>query len=286
VVPVPQIGNSLREARIRRGLSIKDVEDVTKIRSKYLEALEEDDFEVVPGSTFVKGFLRSYAVFLKLDADALVEEYRVGFEARKEEPGVLRTEMAQKPRSRTSTERRKSRVRRTQRSYALIGAVAVVVVILLAWFGSGRGQDAATLDASAISTPSSSTNSSTTLGSGGSTTTTRSESVSGATVTTKASGNGAGDGVSTMTGENVQLVISVTEGSCWLVIKEDDENGAEVYAGTLSAGGEQTFDGSKRYWMMVGKPEVLSLLLNGASYSLEAPAGSFVVTETGIERSR
>ena len=67
---VPEIGNTLREARIRKGLSIKDVEDATKIRSKYLEALEEDDFEVLPGPTFVKGFLRTYAVFLKLDADA------------------------------------------------------------------------------------------------------------------------------------------------------------------------------------------------------------------------
>ena len=56
-----EIGNSLREARIRQGLSIKDVEAATKIRGKYLEALEQDDFEVLPGPTYVKGFLRTYA---------------------------------------------------------------------------------------------------------------------------------------------------------------------------------------------------------------------------------
>ncbi len=71
-----EIGNSLREARIRRGLSIKDVEDRTKVRGKYLEALENDDFEVLPGPVYVKAFLRTYATFLKLDADALVAEYR------------------------------------------------------------------------------------------------------------------------------------------------------------------------------------------------------------------
>ena len=58
---MPDIGNTLREARIRKGLTITDVENVTKIRAKYLEALEEDDFEVLPGPTFVKGFLRTYA---------------------------------------------------------------------------------------------------------------------------------------------------------------------------------------------------------------------------------
>jgi hypothetical protein len=77
----------------------------------------------------------------------------------------------------------------------------------------------------------------------------------------------------------------VTEGSCWLVVREDSESGAEVYAGTLSAGGQQTFDSSKRYWMRVGKPEVLALSVNGAAYTLAAPEGVFVVTEAGIERS-
>ena len=52
---MPDIGNTLREARIRRGLSLADVENVTKIRSKYLEALEENDFEVLPGPTVVRG---------------------------------------------------------------------------------------------------------------------------------------------------------------------------------------------------------------------------------------
>ncbi|MFH0915523.1 MAG: RodZ domain-containing protein, partial [bacterium] len=241
------IGNSLREARIRKGLSIKDVADVTKIRSKYLEALEEDDFEVLPGPTYVKGFLRTYAAFLKLDADALVDEYRGSHEPRKEEPAGLRADVTQTSRSRTSTERKKKRVRRNQRGYALVGVVAVVVVVLLAWFGSGRGQDAASIDPSNISSPSSS-----------------------AGITTVSSGAAVPSGnqsatSATSAGGNVALVVSVTEGSCWLVVREDSESGAEVYAGTLSAGGQETFASSQRYWMMVGRPEVLAVSVNGAS---------------------
>jgi cytoskeleton protein RodZ len=274
---VPEIGNSLREARIRKGLSVKDVEDVTKIRSKYLEALEEDDFEVLPGPTFVKAFLRTYALFLKLDADALVDEYRSGHEPHSAETAVLSIDNSRRARSRPSAERKKQKPRRNQRGYALVGVVAVVVVVLLAWFGSGRGREPASIDASGISTSTSSTSlspvsSTTTLPSGGESTSTTS-SVSGTTMET---GNG----------KNVALIVAVTEGSCWLVVHEDNESGAEVYAGTLSAGGQQTFDTSKRYWMRAGAPEVLALSVNGTPYTLAAPAGSFIVTEAGIERSQ
>ena len=77
----------------------------------------------------------------------------------------------------------------------------------------------------------------------------------------------------------------MTEGSCWLVVRDDGANGAELFAGTLSAGSQETFDGSKRYWMTVGKPAVLALSVNGAPHTLEEPAGSFVVTEAGVERT-
>ncbi|MFH0915594.1 MAG: RodZ domain-containing protein, partial [bacterium] len=68
--------------------------------------------------------------------------------------------------------------------------------------------------------------------------------------------------------------------------REDSESGAEVYAGTLSAGGQETFASSQRYWMMVGRPEVLAVSVNGASYTLTAPDGTFVVTGAGVERSQ
>jgi hypothetical protein len=90
--------------------------------------------------------------------------------------------------------------------------------------------------------------------------------------------------VATTTGQNVKMVLTVTQGSCWLVVREDNESGAELYAGTLSAGGQQTFDSAKRYWVMAGIPEALAVSVNGTAYSVDGPAGSFVVTETGIER--
>jgi cytoskeleton protein RodZ len=81
---MPSIGETLREARMRQRLDIADVEDRTKIRAKYLRALENEEFGMLPGPTFVKTFLRTYAEMLGLDPHVLVEEYRAGFERQDE----------------------------------------------------------------------------------------------------------------------------------------------------------------------------------------------------------
>ena len=71
-----EIGNTLREARVRRKLTLQRVEEDTKIRVKYVQAMENEDFDVMPGATYVKGFLRTYAAYLGLDPDVIVDEYR------------------------------------------------------------------------------------------------------------------------------------------------------------------------------------------------------------------
>ena len=76
----PEIGQTLREARTRRGIELSRVEQVTKIRSKYLSAMEEDRWELLPGEAYAGGFLSTYARFLGLDEKALVAEYRRGHE--------------------------------------------------------------------------------------------------------------------------------------------------------------------------------------------------------------
>jgi cytoskeleton protein RodZ len=77
---MPTIGETLREARMRQRLDIADVEARTKIRAKYLRALENEEFGMLPGPTFVKTFLRTYAELLGLDPHLLVEEYRATHE--------------------------------------------------------------------------------------------------------------------------------------------------------------------------------------------------------------
>src|SRR3954466_16231294 len=74
------IGATLREARMRHHLDIADVEARRKIRAKYLRALENEEFGMLPGPTFVRTFLRTYAARLGLDPQLLVEEVRGNYE--------------------------------------------------------------------------------------------------------------------------------------------------------------------------------------------------------------
>jgi cytoskeleton protein RodZ len=77
---MPEIGQTLRETRLRNRVDITEVEAGTKIRAKYLRALENEEWDLLPGPTFVKTFLRSYADYLGLDSRLLVEEYKQRFE--------------------------------------------------------------------------------------------------------------------------------------------------------------------------------------------------------------
>ena len=70
------LGPSLAAARLALGLDLRDAERETRIRTRYLAALEDEDFDALPGEAYAAGFLRTYAGYLGLDADAYVEELR------------------------------------------------------------------------------------------------------------------------------------------------------------------------------------------------------------------
>jgi cytoskeletal protein RodZ len=70
-----ELGELLRKAREAKGLSLAQVEEATKIRSAYLQALEEENYERLPPPTYVKGFLKNYARYLELDPPQVLALY-------------------------------------------------------------------------------------------------------------------------------------------------------------------------------------------------------------------
>lgn len=62
-----ELGNVLREARQAKGLSIEDIQDLTKIQKRYLEAIEEGNYEILPGQFYVRAFIRQYAETVGVD---------------------------------------------------------------------------------------------------------------------------------------------------------------------------------------------------------------------------
>src|SRR5215218_1966939 len=101
-----EIGSSLREARLRQGYDLAEAEVGTKIRSKYLDALEEERFDVLPAPTYVKGFLRSYADFLGLDGQLYVDEFNTRYGSGEDEYLPSRTQARRSPRTPSPAHRR------------------------------------------------------------------------------------------------------------------------------------------------------------------------------------
>jgi hypothetical protein len=82
----PTIGQKLRQGRTERGVELSEVERATKIRAKFLEAMEEDRWGALPAPVYARGFLDIYARYLGLDQEALLEEYRQTVEGEQHEP--------------------------------------------------------------------------------------------------------------------------------------------------------------------------------------------------------
>jgi transcriptional regulator with XRE-family HTH domain len=129
---MPDIGTTLREARMRARIDISEIESETKIRAKYLRALENEEWDLLPGPTYVKSFLRTYADALGLDGKLLIEEYKL----RHERLSDVELQPIAPPGQR---ERR----RRPRAAIPRGWLVAVVVLALLAglWVIGNRSQD-------------------------------------------------------------------------------------------------------------------------------------------------
>lgn len=136
---MPEIGSTLREARMRARIDITEVEQATKIRAKYLRALENEEWSLLPGSTFIKSFLREYADYLGLDSRTLVEEYKLRYDRPSEhELAPLSPKLGRERRGGAGPGYRPPRV---APRWLIVGGAIVAILVLLAVIGSLGGGD-------------------------------------------------------------------------------------------------------------------------------------------------
>ncbi len=123
-----RIGEVLKQARARAGLDIRAVEEQTKIRVKYLRALEDEEWEALPNSAYAKGFLRTYAQVLGLDGEAMVDAYRRQVERGRTDPTFLGDQVLEQ-------RRRLSAESQGPRWLLVVIAIGVVVAAVLLAIG-------------------------------------------------------------------------------------------------------------------------------------------------------
>jgi cytoskeleton protein RodZ len=250
-----EIGNSLREARLRQGLDPAEIEQATKIRSRYLKALEDEQFEILPAQTYVKGFLKAYADHLGLDGDLYVEEFNSRYATGEEEPI---------PRGR-STGSSWPRAVPFQSSAVLISLTAIglaAALVIVAWrFGATDEPD----DIPGLPPVAE-------------------ETTKQAPKTRKAQPRRK---AIAPPGRRLRLVASAVGGRCWLEVHRVSEAGQLLYEGTLEQGDAIALSG-KRLWLNVGAPSNLVVKVNGKRRSLPGTGvpREVVVSRKGISLTR
>jgi cytoskeleton protein RodZ len=240
-----EIGSSLREARIRQGIDFPALEQGTKIRAKYLRALEDERFELLPAHTYVKGFLRSYADFLGLDGNLYVDEYNSRYVVGEEETAIG----ARRAPSRVPAARRRRRDQREAGAVVLaLAAIGVVTaLVIVAWrFGGPEGSRVPGLDQS--SGPSA-----------------RAARAAGA----KAAA--------------ARITLWARNGDTGLEVRRGSAAGKVVYRGTLQRGQTQRFTGA-RLAITVGRPQNVRVAVNGARAQLTRQWATYLVTPNGLLR--
>jgi hypothetical protein len=130
-----EIGSSLKEARLRQGVDLNEAEAATKIRAKYLRALEDERFEILPAQTYVKGFLRAYADYLGLDGQLYVDEFNSRYVPGDDELAALRVRRS--PAASPAHRRVESGVL----VVALAGIAVAAALVAVAWKWGGSEPD-------------------------------------------------------------------------------------------------------------------------------------------------
>jgi cytoskeletal protein RodZ len=218
-----EIGNTLREARVRRNVTLQQVEEDTKIRVKYVQAMENEDFDIMPGATFVKGFLRTYSEYLSLDPEVMLDEYRSrGVKTGEIQEPFGGVSMLGAPRSHRG------------RNTVVFVAIICLLVLGVIWI-LGRGTD---------------TPSSTKPGALGITSASPSPSKSAKPQKTAAPV------------VNGEVRITAPDGESWIEVRRDGSTGTVLFSGTVKKGTTRVFVGDV-LWLRLGNPSAVRLRVEG-----------------------
>ena len=233
------IGATLRDARRRYGLEVREVEERTKIRARYIRALENEDWETLPAPAYIRGFLRTYGQLLGLDGEMLADEFR-----RRYGDGPGTGTPTSGPPEPLLSERRRPSAPRFSRGVWIIGIVAGIIVLLLLLSLLGGGDEAPP------TTP------------------------TGAKAGKQAKGKGhkGGGKEESSGGEKVKAVLKAATDTEVCLVAGGDE--PLIDSQVMLGGDKESFDGYKNYHLDVG-PGKITFVVGDAKEEIDGtePAG-------------
>jgi cytoskeletal protein RodZ len=267
------IGSTLREARMRARIDISEVEVGTKIRAKYLRALENEEWDLLPGPVYVKSFLKTYGDYLGLDSRLLVDEFKRRYE-RPSDHDVRAMATTARERDRRAGARQPSRVGRALLSpRTVIGVALAVIVVAIYVIGTQNNKP------TGGGTPAPATKGSghhhhrgsgTSTGAGSTTTQTHTSTIKTNTVTTPATAS---------------LTLAATA-PVWICV--ENQAGRPLMTARDYAVGETIPTLHARQLLLTLGNTAVTMTVDGKPYTPTVPSGSAVVslkiTPTGASR--
>jgi hypothetical protein len=245
------IGDSLREARTRRGLSFADVQKGIRIRERYLTALEEERWELLPGDAYTKGFLRTYADFLGLDGNLYIDEYNARIAHHDADPLLVPESLAVSHRTRRS-------VLRMLFGVLVLGAV---VAGLAAWAMGGSAPTKALGKAPKPAV--------------------KGKLVAAALPAIRPARK-AHPAARTATRAKT-TVITAARGRSWLAVRRGGPTGAILFQNVLERGKRLRFALGRNLWVRMGRPWNVDITLGrGRVNGLPVQAGNVLLTRDGL----
>lgn len=248
------IGVVLRRAREDMGATLEDVEKEIKIRRKYIIAMEEDDFDVLPGHVYVRGFLRNYARFLGIDGEALVNQYNELF-ALPEREQAAREPFADQPAQSVVWRRG-------------LTVVAALIIVGLALYWSGvldRNLRNQTANEGLNQGPAKSLGEKLPGIKGG-----RSGNQNPVPGPEDERDNKEDAGAEV---QGVDMVLKVTDRECWMRVVVDNES---VFEGTVGPNNIKKFAGRESIWVKLGDAGAVKVWANGKDYGYLGGPGDVV----------
>jgi cytoskeleton protein RodZ len=248
------MGTYLRAARRRRRISIERAAEETKIRSDFLMRMESDEFDFL-APAYVRGFIRTYARYLRVDPEPLIEEFDRRFGGRVDTAQIIATQR------RPSRRRRGLREPRQVNSWVVASVIALGLLVTLGVIGMLQdrpGERPRSTVADDVSTP---------------------EPTESATPEQTPTPVESAEPEPQETepaiafDDGIELKIDTRYGDCWVDVTADGDN---VFSQTIPIGGTQTFTAEDDMSVVLGLPKSVILTVNGQR--IGSPGGTTPVT--------
>lgn len=240
-----EIGNTLREARVRRTLTLQQVEEDIKIRVKYVQAMENEDWDVMPGVTYVKGFLRTYSKYLGLDPDVIIDEFR--------SRGMVPSQEHHEPFGGSSVIG-KPRSHRSRNTIVIVAVVCLVVlgaIYALGMVNGGDGGDEPTTKPAALG-------------------------IGSPSPSPSKSPKPEESSTAVPAWQKNLIKLAAVDGDCWMEVRRSNSTGTVLFSGTLNEGDVEKFKG-KDIWMSLGAPGNVNLNVEGNNVNIKSDTGPWTV---------